>query len=113
MGTVSRSRGRSARLAVSMSASGRARSRCSVRASSVSAPPRRAAMTPPARSTRTTATARPSLRLRDIVASRAAGGEGHGAEVPDLEVDATIELLALLAWVVAEGRLVAESHDLH
>src|SRR2546422_11687862 len=74
--------------------------------------PRRTGRMPPAGSTGITAAAMPSLRLRDFIAFRADLHLGHGAEVPDLEVDATIELLTLLPRIVTEGCLLADSNDL-
>src|SRR5256885_5457325 len=63
------------------------------------APPRRTARTPPAR-TRMTTTATPTLRVLDIGVRGRDGSRGHGAEATDLQVHATVELLALLARVV-------------
>src|SRR5262249_7932330 len=74
--------------------------------------PRRAARMPPARSTRTTTPARPSLRRRDVIALGADLDLGHGADVPDLEVDTTVELLAFLAGIVAEGGFPADRDHL-
>src|SRR5205814_7979579 len=79
--------------------------------SHTTAPSRRTARTPPAR-TRMMTTARPTLRVLDIGVRGRDGRRGHGAEATDLQVHATVELLALLARVVAERRLGADGHDL-
>src|SRR5437879_12137333 len=79
--------------------------------STVSAPARRTASTPPARP-RLTTTATPTLRVLDMYVRGREGSRGHGPEAADLQVHATVELLALLARVVAERRLGAEGHDL-
>src|SRR5260370_41671463 len=92
-------------------------SKCSCTAPSVigtlivSAPARRTARAPPAR-TRMTTTATPVLRVLDIGVRGRGGSRCHGAEAADFEVHAPVELLALLPRVVAERRLGAEGHDL-
>src|SRR5260370_32044591 len=67
---------------------------------------------PPPATTRMTTAATPVLRVLDIGVRGRGGSRGHGAEAADLEVHAPVELLALLARVVAERRLGAEGHDL-
>src|SRR5438552_8172013 len=79
--------------------------------SRVSAPARRTARTPPAR-TRTTTTTTPTLRVLDTGVRGRDARRGHGTAATDLQVHATVELLSLLARVVAERRLGAEGHDL-